>query len=228
MESKTKKNIVLFSLFIVPLLFYIFLQLGTHNFGKLKTVSRNVLDVSLIDKSITFKDKVSVVVFIGDNLNSAEGSLYNLNQKVYKKFYGYTDFQLICFVTKGQDKAIEKFKKKLQINTNLIKWNFVTASKEEISALYDSFKVANKLGESTNSVKAFIVDKELNVRRGKSTINNLKNKNLFGYNMKSVAELKNDMHDDVKVVLAEYSFALKKNNSSDDRRKNSILKHEEN
>lgn len=216
-----KKNIVLFILFIVPLLFYIFLQLGTHNFGKLQTVSKNVLDVSLINKKHSFKNKVTVIAFVGDNLKQAEGGLFNLNEKVYKKFYGYTDFQLLVLVSNNQKNEVEKLKKKLSISTNLIKWNFIFASKQEINALFDSFKTNEKLNQDAQSFKAFIIDKELNLRRGKSTIKGLKNKKLFGYNTKSVAELKNDMHDDVKVVLAEYSFALKKNNSYD-RRKNSI------
>jgi hypothetical protein len=36
---------------------------------------------------------------------------------------------------------------------------------------------------------------------------------LFGYNASSVAELNNKMTDDVKVILAEYRLALKKNNT---------------
>lgn len=222
MESKSRKNIVLVTLFVVPLLFYIFLQLGTHNFGKLQVVSKNIPDIALISRSASFKNKVTVVVFAGDSLEKAEGSLYNLNEKIYKKFYGYTDFQLIALITRGQEEEIEIFKKKLSINTNLVKWNFVSASKKEINALYDSFNLSDRLDSSSYSSKAFIIDKELNLRRGKSTINGLKDKNLYGYNMSSIAELKNDMHDDVKIVLAEYSFALKKNNSSDDRRKNRI------
>lgn len=225
--SKTKKYIVLFSLFVVPLLFYIFLQLGTHNFGKLPVVSKNVLNVSLVDKNYTFDGKVSVVTFLGNDIALAEGELFNLNEKVYKKFYGYKEFQLLAFVTKDQEAEIEKLKKKLSINTNLISWNFIFASEEELAAIHESFKTQESLDANFHSSNAYIIDKEYNLRRGKSTIKSLADKNLFGYNMKSVAELKNDMHDDVKVVLAEYSFALKKN-SSDDRRKNSILKDEKN
>ena len=36
---------------------------------------------------------------------------------------------------------------------------------------------------------------------------------MFGYNSSSVAEINNKMVDDVKVILAEYRLALKKNNS---------------
>jgi len=219
--SKTQKYIVLFALFIVPLLFYIFLQLGTHNFGKLSIVNKNILDVSHIDKRYHFKDKVTVVVFLGDKVDKSV-EVFNLNEKIYKKFYGYTDFQIIAFVTKGKENDIDKLKKKLSINTNIIKWNFVFSSGEEMKAIYETFNTGSTLDDTFHSSKSYIIDKENNLRRGESTIKALEGKSLFGYNMKSVAELKNDMHDDIKVLLAEYSFALKKYNDSDERRKNSI------
>jgi hypothetical protein len=37
---------------------------------------------------------------------------------------------------------------------------------------------------------------------------------LYGYDTSSVAELNKKMTDDVKVILAEYRLALKKNNSN--------------
>lgn len=218
--SKKQKFIVLFALFIVPLLFYIFLQLGTHNFGKLPIVSKDVLDVSLLNKKYTFKDKVSVITFVGSDVSVADGELFNLNEKVYRKFYGYTDFQMISLVSKGQEEEIEKIKKRLSINTNLVKWSFIFASEEELRAIYESFKTGETLDANAHIAKAYIIDKENNLRRGKTTIKKNEEPSTFGYAMKSVAELKNDMHDDVKVVLAEYSFALKKNRSEDRRKLN--------
>ena len=97
--SKIQKYIVLFALFIVPLLFYVFLQLGTHNFGKLPVVNKGIIDVSHINKQYTFKDKVSVVAFFGNDIDISQSEIFNLNEKVYKKFYGYTDFQIIAFFT---------------------------------------------------------------------------------------------------------------------------------
>lgn len=220
--SKFQKYVVLFALFIVPLLFYVFLQLGTHNFGKLPIVHKNALDISHVNKQYTFKGKVSVVTFFGNDIDKSKSEIFNLNEKIYKKFYGYTDFQLIAFVSKGKEDEIEKIKKKLSLNTNMIKWNFVFCSGEEAAAIYESFKTTSTLDENFHSSKAYIIDKENSLRRGESTIKSLENKKLFGYNMTSVAELKNDMHDDIKVLLAEYSFALKKYNDSDERRKKSI------
>ncbi|CAL2087297.1 hypothetical protein [Tenacibaculum dicentrarchi] len=217
-----KKFTVLFALFIVPLLFYILLQLGTHNFGKLPIVSKSVIDISLIDKSISFDRRVSVVTFLGNDIALAKGEVYNLKEKIYNKFSNYVSFQMISLVDKSQKEEIEALKKMLSVNTDLSRWDFVFASSEEMQALHESFKTPNLLDKNSHSPKAYIIDKELNLRRGKSTIKSLENENLFGYTMSSVAELKNDMIDDISVVLVEYKMALKKNNSSDDRRKNSI------
>ena len=57
------------------------------------------------------------------------------------------------------------------------------------------------------------IPKELGVELHESEIECTFNGKLFGYNMQSVAELNDKMKDDVKVVLAEYRLALKKNNA---------------
>ena len=220
--KKIKKFTVLFALFIVPLLFYILLQLGTHNFGKLPVVSKSIIDISLIDKSISFDKKVSVVTFLGNDISLAKGEVYNLKEKIYNKFSNYVSFQMVSLVHESQKEAIEDLKKMLSVNTDLTRWNFIFASSQEMEALHESFKTPTPLDANFHSPKAYIVDKELNLRRGKSTIKTLADKNLFGYTMRSVAELKNDMIDDISVVLVEYKMALKKNNRSEDRRTNSI------
>lgn len=55
----------------------------------------------------------------------------------------------------------------------------------------------------------FIVDKKLNLRGRDDDEDHGK---LYGYDSRDVAELSNKMNDDVKVILAEYRLALKKNN----------------
>ena len=220
--GKAKKFIVLFVLFIVPLLFYMLLQFGTHNFGKLPIVSKDVIDISLINKNFTFDKRVTVVTFLGNDIDLVKGEVYNLKEKIYNKFSNYVSFQMISLVDESQKQAIDDLKKMLSVNTDLTRWNFVFASAEEMQALHESFKTPNPLDESFHSPNAYIIDKEYNLRRGKSTIKSLEDKNLFGYGMRSVAELKNDMIDDISVVLVEYKLALKKNNTSEDRRTNSI------
>ncbi|CAM1350774.1 hypothetical protein [Tenacibaculum insulae] len=210
--SKAKKFIVLFALFIVPLLFYIFLSMGINNFAKLPVVTKNVIDISSISKKHQFDRKISVVTFLGNNIDIAKSEMFNLNEKIYKPFYDFNDFQLIVIAPKGTEDEVAKFQKKIADFTNMIKWNFVFADEVEIKVLYDSFKTNQSLDNNLHSSKAFIIDKNVNLR-GRIDDKDSADGKLFGYNMTSVAELKNKMNDDVKVVLAEYRLALKKNNA---------------
>ena len=93
----------------------------------------------------------------------------------------------------------------------MVKWKFVASSKAEIEALYASFKTDEQLN-NVQSTKAFIIDKEVNLR-GRTDDDDFKDGILFGYDMNSVAILKDKMKDDVKVLLAEYRLALKKNDA---------------
>lgn len=210
--NKTKRNVVLFALFIVPLLFYIFLSLGINNFAKLPVLTNNVIDVSSITNKHQFDNKISIVTFLGRDAKKAKGELFNLNEKIYKPFYGFKDFQLIVLVSPDAKTEVEELQKELGAYTNMLKWNFVYAEDVEIETLYNSFKTNQSLDASLHSSKAFIIDKKLNLR-GRTDDDDTADGKLYGYNMESVAELNNKMKDDVKVVLAEYRLALKKNNA---------------
>lgn len=210
--SKTQKYVVLFCLFIVPLLFYIFLSMGINNFAKLPVLTTNVTDVSAIDNKYQFEKRISIVTFLGKDIDKVKGELFNLNQKIYKPFYGFKDFQMIVFVPNDAKEAAEKLFKEIGQFTPMVKWNFIYASDAEIKIIYESFKVNQSLDVNLHTSKAFIVDKELNLR-GRNDDDDVAEGLLYGYNMQSVGELNDKMKDDVKVVLAEYRLALKKNNA---------------
>ncbi|MFY7671080.1 hypothetical protein ACOSP6_08310 [Tenacibaculum sp. MEBiC06402] len=212
----SKKYIVLSILFIVPLLFYIFLSMGMNNFAKLPVLTKNVIDVSSLDSKFKFENKISIVLFPGKEADAVKGEIFNLNQKIYKPFYGFNDFQMIVVCPKGSEEQIEKIKKSIGNYTDMMKWNFIYAEDNVIRAFYDSFKVNQSLDFNLHTSKAFIIDKELNLR-GRVDDKDMADGKLFGYNMASVGELNDKMKDDVKVVLAEYRLALKKNSA--DRKK---------
>ena len=67
MMKLTKKRVVLFLLFIFPLICFLILSTGTNNFTKLPLATANVVDISTIDTTKTFKDNISVVCFLGDD-----------------------------------------------------------------------------------------------------------------------------------------------------------------
>lgn len=215
MKYLAKKNIVLFALFIVPLLFYIFLSMGINNFAKLPIVTKNVIDIAVIDKKVKFEEHISIVTFLGADIQNVKGSVFNLNQKIYKLFYGFKDFQMVVLVPKGKEDEVKELQKEIGTFTDMIKWKFIFATKSEIEILYKSFKTDESLNEDLYSSKAFIIDKKVNLR-GRTDDKDSADGKLFGYNMQSVGELNDKMKDDVKVVLAEYRLALKKNNA--DRR----------
>ena len=213
MKFITKKRVVLFLLFIFPLLFYLVLSSGINNFAKLPVVTEKITDISLIDstKTTSLENKISIICFLGDDIQAIKGGIFNLNQKIYKPFYGFKDFQMIAIYPKEKEKEVNELKKEIGAFTDMQKWQFVGSSKEEIALFYESFKT-NETLTNLYSEKAFIVDKEINLR-GRTDDEDNKEGKLFGYNMNSVAELNNKMKDDVKVVLAEYRLALKKNNA---------------
>lgn len=213
MKIFTKKRVVLFLLFVFPLIFYLVLSSGINNFAKLPVVTKNVSDVALItaSKTTTFKNKISIVCFLGDDIEAIKGSIFNLNQKIYKPFYGFKDFQIITIYPQGNEEVVNKLKKEVGAFTDMVKWKFVASSIEEINVLYASFKTGENL-KNGQIKKAFIIDKEVNLR-GRTNDKDFKNGMLYGYDMTSVAILKDKMMDDVKVLLAEYRLALKKNDA---------------
>ncbi len=76
--------------------------------------------------------------------------------------------------------------------------------------MFNSLKTDYKLDNYSYSPYAFIVDRELNLR-GRNDEEAAEEGLLFGYNAESVATIHKEMVDDVKVVMAEYRLALKKN-----------------
>ena len=90
------------------------------------------------------------------------------------------------------------------------KWKFVFGDNASINQLFNSFKTDVTLNEKLSNPTVFIIDRARKLR-GRDDDEEVGT--LYGYNTSSVAELNKKMTDDVKVILAEYRLALKKNNS---------------
>ncbi len=207
-----KNKIVLAILFFGPLIFYLFLLTGTNNFAKLPVVTSNVNDVANFsaNDNITLQKKISIICFLGNDLLQHKTNALNLNEKIYKHFYGFKDFQFVVILPIGSEAKAKQLKKELGITTNVDKWFFVFGSDNEVKNIFDSFKTSYKLNESLYTPYAFIVDREMNLR-GRNDDEKTIDGMLYGYNAESVATIHQEMVDDVKVVMAEYRLALKKN-----------------
>ncbi|WP_373074206.1 hypothetical protein [Zeaxanthinibacter enoshimensis] len=211
-----KKTIVLVVLFIFPLVAYLFFASGVNQFGRLPVLTEKISDVSTLDPGTTFKDKITILGFLGSDLEYKKGNAFNLNQKIYKPFYEFNDFQMVMLVPDGTQDKVEDLKKDLGALVDISKWKFVFAPEKEITRVFNSLETDLELDAQLGTPYVFIIDKEMKLR-GRTDDEDEDEGVKYGFNTISVAELNNKMEDDVKVILAEYRLALKKNNA--DRQK---------
>ena len=134
-------------------------------------------------------------------------------QKIYNKNRDFTDFQLVYILPEGTEEQAKELLKELSPMSDLYRWYFVFAPVNEIKEFYNSLDLRGGLNENLSTPYVYIIDKDLNLR-GRKGFNKKDGKSEYkeGYNTVSAAELHNEMSDDVKVILAEYRLALKKNN----------------
>lgn len=209
-----KKTFVLITLFVLPVVVYIFFASGVYNFGKLPILTENVEEVAGMDSEVLFTEKITILGFLGDNIEVKKGNAFNLNQKIYKRFYKFNDFQFVMMVPSGTEEKVDALKKELGNLVDIQKWNFVFSEEEQIRKVFESLNTELTLDESLGTSYVFIIDKDGNLR-GRDDDEDEGTK--YGFNTTSVADLNNKMVDDVKIILAEYRLALKKNNA--DRKK---------
>lgn len=205
-----KKTFVLIVLFILPIVAYLFFASGVNNFGKLPILTQNIGDVSDFDPKVTLQDKISIIGFLGSDVELKKGNAFNLNQKIYKPFYEFKDFQFVMIVPLGAEAKVEALKTELGNLTDIQKWNFVFASENQIKAFFKGLKTDLILDKNFGTSHVFIIDKDKNLRGRKDDEDEGVK---YGFNTAVVAELNNKMEDDVKIILAEYRLALKKNNA---------------
>ena len=203
-----RKYIVLTILFVLPLVVYLFFASGINHFAQLPVLTNNVADVSDYSQE-SFKNKITILGFFGNNLHNKHGDALNLNQKIYKRFYLFKDFQFLMVQPKGTDSLVLNLKNDLKTgtDTDLINWKFITLENDELISLFNSLNTNISLDLNFGTPYVFIIDRDSNLR-GRDDDDGIK----YGYDSRSVADINNNMLDDVKVILAEYRMALKKNN----------------
>ena len=215
MKKSVKKYLILSFLFFFPIFIYIYFASGINNFARLPILTTNVLDIQSINgnlQGISLKDNISILGFWGGDINLRKSEALNLNQKIYRRFFQFQDFQFVFLTTKDQETNINNLKEELirGVGTDLKKWNFIFTDEKEIQKIYNSLKTDIELSQENSTPYVFIIDRDLNLR-GRDDDEDIGK--LYGFNAESVAEINNKMVDDVKIILAEYRLALKKNDS---------------
>ena len=219
-----KNKIILLFLFIFPIITYLIFASAKHNSLFLKTISENNTEIpsnwkSLHGEKVQLQDKITVLGFVGDEVAINKSNLFNLNQKVYNKYFGFKDFQFIMVAPYGTENDCADIMKQFEMfSTDLSGWHFVFAPKEEIKSYYESLHLIGELDENFGTPAVILIDKERNHRGRKGENKKGEEEYRESYNTISAADLHNEMSDDVKILLREYRLALKKNKRKDDFR----------
>jgi hypothetical protein len=201
-----KKYIVLVILFVFPLGVYLFFASGVNHFAKLPVLTQNVEEIGEYSDT-QFKGHITVLGFFGNVLQDKKALALNLNQKIYKRFYQFLDFQFLIALPEGTETQAENLKTELEgtTGTDMSRWNFVFLAPDDLQLIFKSLNLPLSLDNTLANPFVFIIDRDGNLR-GRD------DDDFFGYDARSVADINNNMVDDVKVILAEYRLALKKYN----------------
>jgi hypothetical protein len=208
-----KKNIVLFVLFILPIVAYLFFASGVNGYTKLPIITPKIADFgnwkSLNGSKVSLNGKVTVLGFSGTNLLQNRGNFFNLNQKIYQRYHEFKDLQFVIICPIGTEGEARKVVEAFTVFTDVSQWQFIFAPKDEIASYYSQLKLVGQLDKNFGTSLVYIIDKERNLRGRK------KNKEYKeGYDTFHPADLSNEMLDDFKVILYEYRAALKKNHNA--------------
>lgn len=235
--KKTKRYVVLGILFFLPVTFLLFLYPATHNYTPLDIINESVLDLESFssdsDDDVMLKKHITVLGFFGKNPIDQVIAASNLKELVYDKFKGFKKFQVVIIVPEGTQQATEQLKQEISSYEDIRFWHFVYAKPQEIQYLFSSLKSKSELDKNLATNLVFIIDKDLN-QRGRiddRTDNEIeKNRSVYGlnsYNCIEVAEIKNKMSEDMRILFTEYRQKRKGNFDSTTRRANDLNKQNE-
>ena len=214
-----KKNIVLFVLFVLPIVAYLFFASGINSFTKIPTLTSNIPEfgnwTSLRKDTIKLQNKITVLGFGGLDVQKNRGNIFNLNLNIYKRYHEFKDLQFVYICPIGTEKDAQLIVDALQTSIDTKQWNFVFADTTTIRNYFAHLKLKkDNLNVKFGSENVYLLDKNRNLRGRKDA--NAKTYN-EGYNTFHSSELKNVMIDDFKILLYEYRAALKKNKNAERR-----------
>jgi hypothetical protein len=213
-----KKNLVLFVLFILPIVAYLFFASGINSFAKLPIITKSIPEISswktFNSKPVALTGKISILGFMGQDVLQHKGNIFNLYEKTFDRNKNFKDFQMVMIVPDGTQDQVKELQKVLVTLGTQAGWNFVFATPEEINGFYNKLNLVGKLDPTLATPYVYIIDKKRNLRGRKGHDKKGKPEYKEGYNTKFVSELYNEMTDDVKIILAEYRLALKKNHNA--------------
>jgi hypothetical protein len=214
-----KKHIVLFVLFVLPIVAYLFFASGVNSFISLPTITKEIPEINtwktLDNKPVALTNKITILGFIGNDVAKHKGNFFNLYEIIYTKYKDFKDFQVVMVLPDGtQDQVQQLLKLDLGKLGTHKGWSFVFASPNEINSFYGKLHLVGKLDHTLATPNVFIVDKKRNLRGRKGQDIKGTTEYKEGYSTILVGDLYNKMMDDMKVIIYEYRAALKRNHNA--------------
>lgn len=230
--KKAGRYLILGILFFLPVTFLLFLYPATHNYTPLDIINQSVLETNQFhsnsEENIVLEDHITVLGFLGSNPIDNSIVASNLKELVYDKFKGFKKFQIVILMPKGTEDAVEKLKAEISGYEDLRFWHFIFGEPDAIKNVFTSLKSKTGLTGDLATNDVFIIDKDLN-QRGRlddRTDNEISKKVppyiLSAYNCIEVAEIKNKMSDDLRILFTEYRQIRKGEFDSSSRRANDL------
>lgn len=227
----TWKSAVLLAILLLPSSIYLALTNGRHNFVHLQYVGppqesgdpHVIPEFELINqngKKITNEDlagKVYLANFFFSRCPSVCPPMQFNMRRLQERFAEYPDVSFVSFSVDPEYDTPERLTEyAAEIGADLSNWHFLTGPQEEIYQLAARGYLVNVLEDSLapggflHSEYIILVDKEGHIRSGIDQFDNPR----AVYNGTSPADV-DELMDDIKVLLAEYRLALKKNDSNE-------------
>lgn len=223
-----KTILMLCVLFFLPVLFLLMLYPSTHNYNPLDVVDDQVKELDLFtsnsEDKIQLKDHITILGFLGNKPIENAIAASNLKELVYDKFKGFKRFQIVIVLPKGAEASAEQLQKEINNYDDMRFWHYVFGEPNDIVSVFESLKSEETLDDSWFTDHIFIIDKELKQRgRLDDREDNEKEREqvkypLFSYDCIEVAEIKNKMSDDLRILFTEYRQKRKGTFDSSSRR----------
>ncbi|WP_299333786.1 hypothetical protein [uncultured Psychroserpens sp.] len=233
-KSSVKRNVVLGILFFLPVAFLLMLYPSTHNYDPLEIVDEEVSELQFFssnsDAELQLEDHITILGFLGKEPINNVIPVSNLKELVYDKFKGFKKFQIVIVLPKGSEESAKQLQKEINNYEDMRFWHYVYGEPNDIKSLFNSLKVEESLDENLFTDHVFIVDKDLKQRgrlddrTDKEIERNEPIYPLYSYDCIEVAEVKNKMSDDLRILFTEYRQKRKGKFDSSSRRKEDIQK----
>ncbi len=236
MGKMPKKTVaVLVILFFLPVVFLLFLYPSTHNYIPLQVVDETVSDLQFFssefsegltgdDTQVELQDHITIIGFLGNDPLKHNIAASNLKELVYDKFKGFKKFQMVIVLPTGSESKAKDLQKEINNYDDMRFWHYVYGEPADIKTLFNSLKTEEPLDADFSTDHIFIVDKDLK-QRGRLDDRNeteIENKSkaypLYSYDCIEVAEIKNKMSDDLRILFTEYRQKRKGDFDSSSRR----------